>query len=202
MEDNFLLESLAACGEKNNQKLEMFFTVNLTFLDHLTDLTEIINTLIDRNWMHEKQLLPISLESFEINSSLLQASKMLRDYIRQYQEHNRKMHLQKQSDSTNSKFKSFISSFIADIIGFSTALLTVLITLVIVYIIAGHSKLKTLVANMALQCIKAVEAAALNPHHTICENGLVRILMILNLSTVTLMALAKLRKTIQRQIIL
>ena len=29
--DNFLLESLAACGEKNNQKLEMYFTVNLAF---------------------------------------------------------------------------------------------------------------------------------------------------------------------------
>ena len=30
-EDNVLLESLAACGEKNDQKLEMFFTVNLAF---------------------------------------------------------------------------------------------------------------------------------------------------------------------------
>ena len=48
---------------------------------------------------------------------------------------------------------------------------------------------------MALQCIKAVEAAALNPHYAICENGLVKILMILNLSIVALMALAKLRKS-------
>ena len=35
----------------------------------------------------------------------------------------------------------------------------------------GHSKLKMLVANIAFQCIKTVEAAALNPQHTICENG-------------------------------
>ena len=48
---------------------------------------------------------------------------------------------------------------------------------------------------MVLQCIKTIEAAALNPHYAICENGLVRILMILNLSIVTLMALAKLRKS-------
>ena len=82
VEDNFLLESFVACGEKNNQKLEMFFTVNLAFLDHLEDLTEVIDTPIDRNWMHEKQLLPISLESFEINSSLLQAPKTLKDYIK------------------------------------------------------------------------------------------------------------------------
>ena len=190
------MESLAACGEKNNQNLEMFFTVNLAFLDHLEDLIEVMDTPIDRNWMHEKQSLPISLESFQINSSLLQVPKTLKDYIKQFQEHNKKLHLQKQSDNTNSKFKTFISSFIADIIGFSAALLTVLITLVIVYIVTGHSKLKTLVANMALQCIKAVEAAALNPHYSICKNGLVRILMILNLSSVTLMALAKLRKSI------
>ena len=59
----------------------------------------------------------------------------------------------------------------------------------------GHSKLKTLVANMALQCIKTVEAAALNPQHIICKNGLVRILMIINLAILILMALAKLRKS-------
>ena len=171
-EDNFLLESLVACGEKNDQKLEMFFTVNLAFLDHLEELTEVTETPIDRNWMHEKQLLPNSLKSFEINLSLLQAPKSLKDYIKQYQDNrNKKMKLHKQSHNTNSRFKTLISSFIADIIGFSTALL---ITLVIIYIITGHSKHKMLVAKMALQHIKAVEAAALNLHYTICENGLVK----------------------------
>ena len=172
----------------------MFLTVNLAFLDHLEELIEVTETPIERNWTHEKQLLPISLESFEINSSLLQAPKTLKDYIKQYQE-NKKMHLQKQSNNTNSKFKTFISSFIADIIGFSAALLTVLITLVIIYIITGQSKLETLVANMVLQHIKAVEAAALNPHYTFCEIGLVKILMILNLSIITFMALAKLKNS-------
>ena len=60
VEDNFFLESLAACGENSNQKLEMYFTVNLAFLDNLEELTEtVIDTPIDRNWMHEKQSLPI-----------------------------------------------------------------------------------------------------------------------------------------------
>ena len=80
-EDNFLLESLAACVENNIQKLEMFFTVKLAFLDHLEDLTEVLYTPIYRNWMHDKQILPISLDSFEINSSLLQVPKTLKDYI-------------------------------------------------------------------------------------------------------------------------
>ena len=190
------MKSLAACGENSSQKLEMYFTVNLGFLDHIEDLTEtVIDTPINRNWMHEKQPLPISLESFEINSSLLHAPKTLKDYIKQYQEHSKKLHLHKNNDNTNSKFKTFISSFIADIIGFSAALLTVLITLIIIYIVTGHSKLKTLVANMALQCIETVEVAALNPHHIICGNCLVRILMSINLAILILMALAKLRKS-------
>ena len=121
----------------------MFFTANLAFLDHLEELTEVINTHIDRNWMHEtQQSLPISLESFKIKSSLLQAPQTLKDYIKQYQEHNKKLHLQKQSDNTNSKFKTFISGFITDIIGFRATLLTILITFVIIYIITGHSNPK------------------------------------------------------------
>ena len=59
----------------------------------------------------------------------------------------------------------------------------------------GYSKLKMLFANMALQCIKTVEAATLNSQHIICENGLVRILMSVNLAILILMALAKLRKS-------
>ena len=76
----------------------------------------------------------------------------------------------------------------ADIIGFGAALLAIITALVVIYIVTGHSKLKILVANKALQCIKMVEVAALNPNHIICENGLVKILLIINLAIVTLMA--------------
>ena len=119
----------------------MLFTINLPFLDHLEDLIEVIDTPIDRNWMHEKQLLPISFESFQINSSLLQAPKTFQDYIKQFQKCNRKLHLQNKNDNTHSKFKTFISSFIADIIGFSPTLLAIMTTLVIIYIVTRHSKL-------------------------------------------------------------
>ena len=74
-DDNFLLESLVACGENNIQKLEMFFTVNLAFLDHLEDLTEgWILLLMGIGCMINKSYL-FSLESFEINCNLLQAPK-------------------------------------------------------------------------------------------------------------------------------
>ena len=173
----------------------MFFTVNLAFLDHLEDLTEVLDTPIDRNWMHDKQILPISLESFEINSSLLQAPKTLKDCIKQFQEHSKKLQVNVPHHNTKSNFKGFISSFVADIIGFGAALLTIITALVVIYIVTGHSKLKTLVANIALQHIKPIEAAALNPNHIICESGLEKILLVINLAIVTLMAFAKLRKS-------
>ena len=63
---NFLLESLAACGEHGNEKpdLEMYFTVNLAFVNYLDQLDETIDVPIERNWMHQMHVLPISIEPF------------------------------------------------------------------------------------------------------------------------------------------
>ena len=67
--------------------------------------------------------------------------------------------------------------------------------LVGIYIVTGHSKLKTAVTNIALQCIKTVEAAALNPNHIIYKSGLEKILLVINLAILTILAFAKLRKS-------
>ena len=90
--------------------------------------------------------------------------------------------------------ETYISSFIADTIGFAAALLTIITALVVIYNVTMHSKLKTLVANIALQCIRTVEATALNPDHIICETGLEKMLSIINLAVVTIMAIAKQEK--------
>ena len=74
--------------------------------------------------------------------------------------------------------------------------MTVVITFIIIYILRGQSKLKTLVANIALQRVKAIEA--LNPKNQgpqNCEFGIVKFLMILNLVIVAIMALAKFKKS-------
>ena len=63
-ESNFLLESLAACEEHKKQDLEMYFMVNLAFVDYLEWLNETITTPINRNWTSVKQPIPISLDSF------------------------------------------------------------------------------------------------------------------------------------------
>ena len=93
------MELLAACREHEKPDLEMYFTVNLAFVDYLEELNKIINTPINRNWTSVKQLLPVSLESFQLNSKLMHAPVMLRDLIEQYQKNsinsnqNRRAHI-------------------------------------------------------------------------------------------------------------
>ena len=72
---NFLLESLAACSEEENENespdLEMYFTVTLAFANYLDQLEETIDVPIERNWMHQMHVLPISIEPFQMNQNLL-----------------------------------------------------------------------------------------------------------------------------------
>ena len=153
------MESLAACGEHEEPDLEMYFTVNLAFIDYLEELNETINTPINRNWTSVKQPLPVSLESFQLSSKLMQTPIMLRDFIDQYQENAITATKWK---SPTSKFRSFINSFLIDMLVFIAAILTVFIIFVIIYIIMGQSKLKVLVVTMALQRVRAVEALNTN----------------------------------------
>ena len=59
--------------------------------------------------------------------------------------------------------------FIADVLVFAAALLTVVITFIIIYMLSGQSQMKTLVANIALQHVKAVEVANPKNQETNCE---------------------------------
>ena len=76
-ESNFLLESLAACeGPEAKTDLEMHFTVNLAFVNYFE---EELGKHISLNWTTQEQILPISLDTFEINPHLINAPKTLRD---------------------------------------------------------------------------------------------------------------------------
>ena len=68
-----------------------------------------------------------------------------------------------------SKFESFLNSFLANILLFTAALVTMIITLVIIYIMYRQSKLKALVANIVMQCIKGVEATDMSDMLCMCK---------------------------------
>ena len=75
-------------------------------------------------------------------------------------------------------------------------LLTLIITLILIYIVYGQSKLKALVTNIAMQRIKAVEAADMSDMLCTCKTQLyiMGMLIIINLGMLYLVT-NKLRKT-------
>ena len=122
--------------------------------------------------MTQEQILPLLLETFEINPNLISAPKTLRDLAIQYR--NKKKFLDKEEQELdkpeeNSKFQSFLNSFLADVLIFTAALITLIITLIIMHMIYEQSKLKALVTNIAMQRIKAVEAADMSDMLCTCK---------------------------------
>ena len=157
------MESLAACeGPETKTDLEMHFTVNLAFANYFNDMVEELPKKISLNWTTREQILPISLETFEISPNLINAPKTLQDLAIQYKNkknilHKKEHNLDKPED--NSRFQSFLNSYLADVLIFTAMLITLIITLIIKYVLYRQSKLKALVANIAMQRTKAVEAA-------------------------------------------
>ena len=188
-----MLESLATCGEHEKPDLEMYFTVNLTFVDYLEQLNEIITTPINRNWTSVEQSIPITLDSFQLSSKLMHMPVMLKDFIEQYQENRTTA---AKWESPTSKFRTFINSFLIDMLVFIVAILTVFLIFVIIYIVTGQSKLKALVTTMALQRVRAVEALNTNRQTQNCNSDLLKILMILNLVIVVSLLLRKIKKSV------
>ena len=135
----------------------MYFTVTLAFVNYFDNVINPLGVPILRNWITQEQILPSSVESFEINASLLNTPNVLKDFVHQYKNKKRILELQEHIDEerTNQscKFGSFLNNFLTDILLFSAALVTIIITSVAIYVVCGQPKLKNLVANIALQCI-------------------------------------------------
>ena len=188
-ESNFLLESLAACGDNEKPGLEMY----LAFVDYLEQLNKTITTPINRNWTSTKQSNPISLDSFQLSSKLMHVPTMLKDFMEQYQENRITV---TKWESPTSKFRTFINSFLIDLLVFIAAILTVFLIFVIIYIVTGQSKLKVLVTTMASQRVRMVEALNANRQTQNCNSELLKVLMILNLVLVASLLLRKIKKSV------
>ena len=132
------------------------------FVNYFEDIIEELGKQILLNWTTQEQILPISLKTFEISPNLINAPKTLQDLAVHYR--NIKNILDKKEQNSDkpedkSKFQTILNSFLADVLIFPAALITLIITLIVIYMLYGHSKLKALVMNIAMQRIKAVEAA-------------------------------------------
>ena len=108
-----------------------------------------------------EQILPILLESFEVNSSLLQAPKMLKDFIHQYKHKKEIFDLQEKhvnNDDLASNKNFLFNNYVIDIFLFVIALISLIIATVVVSVVCKHAKLKALVTSIILQHMKGAEA--------------------------------------------
>ena len=80
MENNFPLESVATCDDAESKEV-MYFTVNTDFVNYLDNITESLKFPILLNWTTHEQTLPISLQSLDFDSDLLNAPKILKDFV-------------------------------------------------------------------------------------------------------------------------
>ena len=172
--------------------LEMYFTVNLAFANYLDQLDETADFPIERNSMHQMHALSISIEPFQMSQNLMQAPKTLKEYINQYQENRKSLDI-KEKMIKEPTFNTFLSSYMVDVILFVTGILTVILTFIITFILCGQSKLKSILANLALQHVKTVEATAIKESNN-CNLELIQLLIILNLILTVLLILVKLKE--------
>ena len=157
-ENNFLLESIAACPGKPSA-LTMYYTVNTAFMNYFDSLIE--NSEIDKvdmhisqNWTTKEQVFPISLQTSGFDTNLLKAPKTLKDLVRQYKQ---KGHILDKSNKDNNKC-SFFNNIIMYIFLFIAAIISLLATIAIIYLVCKHTKLNALVTGIAFHPIKQTEA--------------------------------------------
>ena len=110
------------------------------------------------------------------STSLLSAPKTLKAFVYQFKHRKQILvieeeHIDKERDKLNTEFSSCLNSFMVDVLLFVTALITIIVMMVVIYMVCGHSKLKTLVTNMALQQMKGIVTAdpRLQDIHCTCK---------------------------------
>ena len=158
-ENNFLLESLAACHDTNS-KLDMYFMENTAFvnyLDEIDNLTETLEVPILKNRTTFEQTLPVSLNMSKFDSVLLTAPRTLKDFIQQYNHKKEIFDLTGKHDNMDENLpnRNFLfSSYIVDVFLFVAAIISLLVTTLAILLLCKHEKLRTLVTSPALQQVR------------------------------------------------
>ena len=161
VENHFLLKSLATCQDTNS-KLTMYFTVDTAvanYLDKFPNLTESLEFLIIRKKTIFEQTLPISLNIFKFDPTLLAASSNLKEFINSYTNCKDIFHLQERHDNMETKLSPnnfFSKNYIIDIFLFKTVIIFLLATSLTVHLSCKKKKLGMPIANLVLHQVKEV----------------------------------------------
>ena len=159
-ENHFLLDSIAAYPGKQTA-LTMYYTVNTAFMHYFDSLEEDLETTdldahIFQNWVKQEQVIPISIQTLEIDSKLLKAPEMLKDLVQQYKQ--KRQALNKVNKNKNDTKRSFFNNIVLDIFLFVAVILFMIATASLVHLVCRHTELKALLTGIAFQLVKQTEA--------------------------------------------
>ena len=87
VENNFLLESIAACDPVGDgADLQMYFVANTAFLNYFDELIYTLDVPFLHNISKQEHVLPISLEPHDFDKELLTAPETLRELVEKYKQ--------------------------------------------------------------------------------------------------------------------
>ena len=174
-ENNFLLESLAACHHMNT-KLIMYVTVNTAFTNYINqfNLMEELEMPTLTNKSTSEFTLPVFLNKSTFDDTLLSAPLTLKEYIAQYKHEKEIFDLKERHDTDELEMKFpnkifFTNNFIIDTFVLIIAIILVITTMIIIYILCEHNKLRALVVSLALQQVKELKAEEVRDENYKCN---------------------------------
>ena len=163
-DNHYLLESLAACDNRNS-KLNMYFTINMAFANYLEMfpyITESLQFPLIKNRTTYEQILPMNLSISGFDKTLLHASTNLKDFINSYTKRKEIFDLQERHETTVLKSsKNFLTNnHIMDVFMFISSIISLISTTSLIYLLCKHKKIRTLIASLVLHQVKEVGATS------------------------------------------
>ena len=157
---HYLLESLAACDDRNS-KLTMYFTINTAFANHLdmfSNLTESLQLLLVKDRTTYEQTLPINLNITGFDKTLMNAPTNLKDFVSSYTKNKEIFDLQERHETmrlnTNKNF--FSKNHTMDIFVFISAIISLISTTLTIYLLCKHKKIRVLIASLVFHQVKDI----------------------------------------------
>ena len=159
-ENNFLLESIAACDpDSTNVDLQMYFVANTAFLNYFKGLIDTLEVPFLHNVTMQEHILPISLESDDFDKELLVAPEILRELVENYKRKKLsfdKHHKTLEPEDDLEIETSIVNHLASKIFIFVMALISLIIAIIVLMLLFKGAKMRALVTNFAMQ--KSVKA--------------------------------------------
>ena len=143
----------------------MYFTVNTAFsnyLDMFPNLTESLQFPLIKNRTTYEQALPININISKFDTTLLNTSTNLKDFINSYTRQKQIFDLQERYETTilNTNKNCFYDNHILVIFVLISTIISLLTTTLAVYLLFKHKKISALLGHLVLHQVKEVAATS------------------------------------------